>query len=150
MMQTNTPMNREDIEASLQDIADHVRNLNKIFTTRNPKREDLNTVYVAKKFLSINNNYKESFVKTIKSEVSWNMVLELYICAHENRRIDITSLCLASGFPSTTALRWLHDLVAAGVIVSHPDPVDRRRTFVSLSRDMVKEMNCFLQRHLAI
>jgi hypothetical protein len=62
----------------------------------------------------------------------WAMVLELCAAQLENRELSVTSLCLASGLPVTTALRRLDELEHDGRICRNPDKSDRRRVFVAL------------------
>lgn len=63
----------------------------------------------------------------------WNMMLDLTAAHGEGRPISVTSLCIASGAPDTTALRHIRHMSARGVINRTPDPFDRRRDYVSLS-----------------
>lgn len=62
----------------------------------------------------------------------WAMVLELCAARLEERELSVTSLCLASGLPVTTALRRLDELEQEGRIKRQPDKTDRRRVFVEL------------------
>ena len=62
----------------------------------------------------------------------WAMVLELCAARLEERELSVTSLCLASGLPVTTALRRLDELERDGRIKRQPDRTDRRRVFVEL------------------
>lgn len=65
----------------------------------------------------------------------WAMVLELCAARLEDRELSVTSLCLASGLPVTTALRRLDELENDGRIRRNPDRSDRRRVFVALEGD---------------
>lgn len=65
----------------------------------------------------------------------WAMVLELCAARLEERELSVTSLCLASGLPVTTALRRLDELENDGRIRRNPDRTDRRRVFVALDGD---------------
>ena len=65
----------------------------------------------------------------------WAMVLELCAARLENRTLSVTSLCLASGLPVTTALRRLDELERDGHIKRTPDKDDRRRVFVVLQTE---------------
>jgi DNA-binding MarR family transcriptional regulator len=58
----------------------------------------------------------------------------------------VTSLCIASGAPTTTALRRIEDLAEAGLIERMPDPADRRRILVRLTEAGRARMDAFLQR----
>jgi DNA-binding MarR family transcriptional regulator len=71
---------------------------------------------------------------TAFGEPAWDILLELFLAALENRETSITSLCQASGIPVTTALRWIKALEAAGLVGSIDDPNDRRRRMVALTQ----------------
>jgi hypothetical protein len=58
----------------------------------------------------------------------------------EHRRVSVTSLCIASGVPSTTALRWIDLLVRANFCDWVEDEKGGRKTFVSLSDFGVQQM----------
>lgn len=62
----------------------------------------------------------------------WAMVLELCAARLDQRELSVTSLCLASGLPVTTALRRLDEMENEGRIKRQPDKTDRRRVFVEL------------------
>lgn len=67
-----------------------------------------------------------------QSDPVWAMVLELCAARLDGRELSVTSLCLASGLPVTTALRRLDELERDGRILRNPDRTDRRRVFVAL------------------
>lgn len=62
----------------------------------------------------------------------WAIVLELCAARMEERQVSVTSLCLASGLPVTTALRRIDELEHDGRITRNPDKNDRRRVFVAI------------------
>lgn len=64
----------------------------------------------------------------------WDMLLDLAAARAEHRLVSVTSLCIASGVPSTTALRYIGVLEELGLIERTADARDRRRRFVALSR----------------
>jgi hypothetical protein len=66
-------------------------------------------------------------------EPAWDMLLDLTAAHGEGVRVSVTSLCIASGVPPTTALRWITHMVESGIFVRVPDPADRRRAFIVLS-----------------
>lgn len=68
------------------------------------------------------------------------MLLDLAAAKAERKRVSITSLCLASGVPMTTALRWLSVLTDKNLIERKEDPADGRRVFVELSEDAFMAM----------
>lgn len=64
---------------------------------------------------------------------AWDMLLDLTAARGEGVQVSVTSLCIAAGVPATTALRWLTQMVEAGLFVRVPDPSDRHRAFIALS-----------------
>lgn len=77
-------------------------------------------------------------------EPSWDILLDLYIAARENRRVPTTSSCIGAHVPPTTALRWLRLLEARGLVEREHDGRDGRRTFVALSARGMAAMEGFL------
>lgn len=66
-------------------------------------------------------------------EPAWDILLDLFIAAKERRRVSVTSACIGSAVPSTTALRWIAILEKQGLLVREADPGDARRVYVKLS-----------------
>ncbi len=70
----------------------------------------------------------------------WDMLLDLTAAAAEHSRISVTSLCLASGVPPSTALRWITQMEEAGLVERQDDNTDRRRAFIVLSDSTMASM----------
>jgi DNA-binding MarR family transcriptional regulator len=68
-------------------------------------------------------------------EPDWDMLLDLYVARLRERRVSVSSLCIAGNIPPTTALRHIADMVENGEINRTPDPADQRRAFLDLSDD---------------
>ncbi len=66
-------------------------------------------------------------------EPTWDIMLDLYIAAREDRRVPTTSSCIGAHVPPTTALRWLRILETRGLVEREDDGRDGRRTFVRLT-----------------
>ncbi|MEO7544337.1 MAG: MarR family winged helix-turn-helix transcriptional regulator [Novosphingobium sp.] len=66
-------------------------------------------------------------------EPAWDILLDLFIAAKENRRVSVMSACIGAAVPSTTALRWITALEREQLLMREDDPVDARRTYVRLS-----------------
>lgn len=73
------------------------------------------------------------FNEDLFADPAWDMLLDLTAAKAEHRRVSITSLCIASGVPTTTALRWIKLLEHSGLVQRIEDETDRRRAFVSLT-----------------
>ncbi len=66
-------------------------------------------------------------------EPAWDILLDLFIATKERRRVSVTSACIGSAVPSTTALRWITILERNGFLAREADPGDARRVYVKLS-----------------
>ena len=64
---------------------------------------------------------------------AWDMLLDLTAARAEHARVSVTSLCIASGVPPTTALRWIGQMSEAGLLERVEDETDRRRAFITLT-----------------
>ncbi len=67
------------------------------------------------------------------ADPAWDMLLDLTAARVEHARVSVTSLCIASGVPPTTALRWIGQMTEAGLFERVEDDCDRRRAFIRLS-----------------
>lgn len=67
------------------------------------------------------------------ADPAWDMLLDLTAARAEHIRVSVTSLCIASGVPPTTALRWIGQLTDAGLFERVEDDTDRRRAFIALT-----------------
>ena len=67
------------------------------------------------------------------ADPAWDMLLDLAAARVEHKRVSVTSLCIASGVPPTTALRWIGQMTQAGLFERVEDEADRRRAFIALS-----------------
>ena len=78
-------------------------------------------------------------------EPAWDILLDLYICDKQGRRVSVTAACLGAGVPETTALRWLKQLERQGLLLREADRRDGRRCFVRLSELGYAKMTAYLQ-----
>lgn len=67
------------------------------------------------------------------ADPAWDILLDLTAARVEHRRVSVTSLCIASGVPPTTALRWIAQMTDAGLLARVEDDTDRRRAFIALT-----------------
>ncbi|HEY7806318.1 MAG TPA: MarR family transcriptional regulator [Croceibacterium sp.] len=73
------------------------------------------------------------FDAALFADPAWDMLLDLTAARAEHNRVSVTSLCIASGVPPTTALRWIGQMTFAGLLERVEDETDRRRAFIALS-----------------
>lgn len=75
----------------------------------------------------------EFFDGDLFADPAWDILLDLTAARAEHRRVSVTSLCIAANVPPTTALRWITQMVDAGILERVQDDTDRRRAFIVLS-----------------
>jgi DNA-binding MarR family transcriptional regulator len=80
------------------------------------------------------------FDQRLFADPVWNMLLELSAARAENVRISVTSLCIASDVPKTTALRWIDQMTREGFFERSMDTSDRRRTYITLTEKALNSM----------
>jgi DNA-binding MarR family transcriptional regulator len=74
------------------------------------------------------------------SEPAWDILLDLLRAELAQERVSVSSLCIASGVPATTALRCLKILTDQGLAVRRADLHDGRRVFVELAPEVSKSL----------
>ncbi|WP_245653765.1 helix-turn-helix domain-containing protein [Novosphingobium rosa] len=70
---------------------------------------------------------------TLFGEPAWDILLDLFVASRHEKRIAVTSACIGSAVPATTALRWIKILEERGLIEREVDEIDARRIFVRIS-----------------
>jgi DNA-binding transcriptional ArsR family regulator len=85
------------------------------------------------------------FESELFADPAWDMLLDLTAARAEHRRISVTSLCIASGVPGSTALRWISILVDGGLAERIEDDTDKRRAFITLTDRAAEAMARFFQ-----
>lgn len=94
-----------------------------------------------------NRSYRaEYFPRGLFADPAWDMLLDLAVAQAEFRQISITSLCLASGVPTTTALRYVDILITNGLCAKRADSTDRRRTWIELTETGAKAVTDYFGR----
>ena len=73
------------------------------------------------------------FDAALFADPAWDILLDLTAALAEGKQVSVTSLCIASGVPPTTALRWIAQMTEAGLLERVEDETDRRRAFITLS-----------------
>lgn len=74
-------------------------------------------------------------------EPTWDLLLDLYVREKTGSRSSVTSACIGSRVPHTTALRHITALSKAGWVVRIPDEGDKRRFWLALSPTALKKLD---------
>jgi DNA-binding MarR family transcriptional regulator len=73
--------------------------------------------------------------REIFGEPAWDILLDLYAAHLEGKTVSVSSACIASAVPTTTALRWVSKLAECGLIERNLDASDARRAHVRITGD---------------
>ncbi|MBB4612516.1 MarR family winged helix-turn-helix transcriptional regulator [Novosphingobium taihuense] len=73
--------------------------------------------------------------KGLFGEPGWDILLDLYIADRRRTEIQVSSVCLDAGVPSTTILRWISRLEEENLVYREADTTDARRRYVRLTDD---------------
>lgn len=85
------------------------------------------------------------FTSDLFADPAWDMLLELYALYLEQKRVSVSSLCIAAYVPATTALRWVAKLEEEKLAVRTEDRTDGRRTWIELSADGIERMERYFE-----
>ena len=108
--------------------------------------EGVETERKVRNILRLRRRRESLFGLDLFGEPSWDMLLELYATELAGRRESVSGLCSVSGVPSSTALRWIKTLENDGWITRKADPVDGRRSFLSLTAKARTAMERFFSQ----
>jgi DNA-binding MarR family transcriptional regulator len=67
------------------------------------------------------------------ADPAWDILLDLFVAEGRGANISVTSACIASLVPRSTALRWIGLLETGGFVVRRKDPTDRRVAYLALT-----------------
>ena len=104
---------------------------------------------LTRSYLAARRHRERLFGTSLFTDPAWDMLLDLYASEMEGRRICITSACLASQVPNTTALGWLYKLERRELITRHADAGDKRRVFVNLTPNAFRAVEEWVTTNLA-
>lgn len=85
------------------------------------------------------------FSADLLGEPAWDILLDLFVCYAMGRQISVTSACIASKVPVTTALRWIKELEDRGLLAREGDNTDARRIWVTLTAQGSRSMKAYLE-----
>lgn len=83
------------------------------------------------------------FDASLFSDPAWDMLLDLMLARLSDKKVYVTSLCIAAGVPIATAFRRIEDLAAKGLVTKTRDSKDTRRVFVELTADGHEKMMAY-------
>ena len=109
-----------------------------------PSMPGKDTAALVKGLIRARDQRTKFFPRSLFSEPAWEILLELYTAEVAQRRVSVSQLCVTAGLPATTGLRWLSTLEANRLVIRIADPLDARRSFVSLTSEGRQSMESFV------
>lgn len=103
-------------------------------------------VAMAKWFFALKDDRPFPEFRGSAAEPAWDILIDLYMGELLGRRTSVTSACIGSRVPPTTALRHLNALCEAKRIERLPDENDARRCWLRLSPEAVRAIDRYLGR----
>lgn len=98
-----------------------------------------------RRLIDLCNARQNFFPDGLFSDPAWDMLLDLTHARLSGKRVSVSSLCIASRVPATTALRRIGDLVGEGLATRVRDEADGRRVFVELIEDGFSRMTAYVE-----
>lgn len=146
--QAHSRKHRSDMDGKSQRIANLLEQLAQEIRGDPPEAlrfasRELSPVEMAIMTYAERRRREQTFGGGLFGEPAWDMMLELFAAAHQDRALSTKEVTIGSASPLTTALRWLDVLENEGIIRRFPDPTDKRRTFVELTVSAYEKMNVF-------
>lgn len=80
------------------------------------------------------------FSHDLFGEPAWDILLDLFSAHLQNKRISVTSVCIAANVAPTTALRWISELEENYLVERFDSDTDRRVKWVKLTDSASKLM----------
>jgi len=84
------------------------------------------------------------FEAALFGEPAWDMLLDLRVQAESGRLPSVSSACIGSAAPASTAARHLIALEELGLVRRTSDPRDARRKLTELTPDGVRRLDTYL------
>lgn len=98
------------------------------------------------KLLSANRSRRSEFISPeLLGEPAWDMLLELFMQFAGGAKVSVTSLCIASKVPVTTALRYISLLEEHDMVKRTASRTDRRVNFIELTDSGVLAVGRYLE-----
>lgn len=84
------------------------------------------------------------FDAALFADPCWDIMLDLVCARLEDQTVPVSSACMATGLPFSTALRHVRQLVDLGLVRRWKDPKDRRRDLLMLEDATFETMKNYL------
>ncbi len=111
--------------------------------TTNGKLDQAELINVFSSIVKRRQMRERFFDSDLFADPAWDILLDLALARLNDKRVSVTSLCIAAKVPTTTALRYIKHLTDIGIIERTGDPNDLRRSHLALSDDAFGRMSAY-------
>lgn len=119
------------------------QHLGRVETAQDPGSGKSTLETLVQKTISDRSRRSKALPAHLFADPAWDMLLDLFRAYLAQHRVSVSSLCVASQVPATTALRWMNSLVAEGLIAREADPFDGRRFYLGLTEAGLTAMTTY-------
>jgi DNA-binding transcriptional ArsR family regulator len=152
-----SPRDMRNLATSLLQLADSLDQdwqgppVRSIFRWPNAKtrieRNAVNLAMRAKVIYEYRRRRRGILPPELLGEPAWDMMLDLFMQYAGGAKVSVSSLCIASDAPPSTALRHIGLLEEGGLVIRSPSSSDKRMTFVELTDKAIVTMGSYLESH---
>lgn len=108
-------------------------------------RAELDLVSGARRIIHRRRRRAELFGADLFTEPAWEILLDLFVAGETQARASISSLCVATGLPSMTVIRWVDAMSTHGLVRRGRSAEDARRSHVELSPEAHEKMRRYIR-----
>lgn len=102
------------------------------------------TLGVARQIYHARRRRGRRLAEDLLGEPAWDILLDLFIARKTGRLTPLSTSCIASGVPASTAQRWIRELETRGLIQRQGDPYDARRVYLDLTQAATRQLEQLL------
>lgn len=133
---------RQDLVNRLSLLSGDLQRLASLITpekedsARSPGRVSEVTPGLVRRQIKIEARRRDLAGGALFGDSAWCMLLDLLLAKMEGQMLSVSSACIGSGAPMSTAMRLVRRFVEIGLVHKVPDENDRRRDFLVLDDEM--------------
>jgi len=124
------------IGALLQQLVDAAR-------TREANPDSDCILTEARRAFDASRERERVFGQRLFGDPSWDMLLDLFIAQLEERKVSVSSACIAASAPTTTALRHIAHLTQLGLVSRQPHPSDARSIYLAVTAEGTAKLTTY-------
>ena len=95
--------------------------------------DEAGLLVLARSMYRFRRHREAEFGPNLFSDPAWDILLDLFIAGEEGKKVSVSSACIGSSSPATTALRHLSTLVGRDLVTRKANEGDSRFVWVELT-----------------